>query len=103
MKPIEIITIVACVAIVLGVIIASIVRKVKGKPSLGCDCAGCAHAKECNGNCACSGNIDINELIAKRKQELAEQNGECTCESGNSSEQTCECCCHCDSQAENKE
>ena len=51
MKPIEIIVIIAAVAIVAGVIIASIVRKLKGKPSLGSDCAGCSHAGQCNGKC----------------------------------------------------
>lgn len=39
----EIILIAACAVLVLGVITAAIVRKVKGKPS--CDCA------ECHGCC----------------------------------------------------
>ena len=45
MHPIGIVTIVVAVAIVAGVIVASIVRKAKGKPSLGSDCAGCSHAR----------------------------------------------------------
>lgn len=84
MKPIEIITIVACVAIVVGVIVASIVRKLKGKPSMGCDCAGCAHAKECNGACCVSSGekVDWSELVEKRKQELQNNKTDevCTCE-----------------------
>ena len=40
----EIILIVACVAIVVGVAISVIVRKAKGKPAC-CD--------ECSGNCSC--------------------------------------------------
>ena len=40
----EIVLIVACVAIVAGVIATVIVRKVKGKPAC-CD--------ECSGNCSC--------------------------------------------------
>lgn len=90
MKPIEIITIVVCVAIVVAVIVASIVRKIKGKPSLGCDCAGCKHAGECDGSC-CGGDekVDWNELIAKRKQELEDQNNsECTCECCKQKEQS---------------
>ena len=40
----EIILIVACAAIVVGVVVAVIVRKAKGKPAC-CD--------ECSGNCSC--------------------------------------------------
>lgn len=74
MKPIEIIVIIAAVAIVAGVIIASIVRKLKGKPSLGSDCAGCSHAGQCNGKC-CSNqdNVDWTELVKQRKAELEAQ------------------------------
>lgn len=71
MHPIGIVTIVVAVAIVAGVIIASIVRKAKGKPSLGSDCAGCSHAGQCNGHC-CSQDKDIDwtELVKQRKAEL---------------------------------
>ena len=71
MHPVAIVTIIAAVAIVGGVIIASIVRKVKGKPSLGSDCAGCSHAGQCNGHC-CSQDKDVDwtELVKKRKAEL---------------------------------
>ncbi len=74
MKPIEIIVIIAAVAIVAGVIIASIVRKLKGKPSLGSDCAGCSHAGQCNGKCYSNqGNVDWTELVKQRKAELEAQ------------------------------
>ena len=74
MKPIEIIVIIAAVAIVVGVIIASIVRKLKGKPSLGSDCAGCSHAGQCNGKCCSNqGNVDWTELVKQRKAELEAQ------------------------------
>lgn len=74
MKPIEIIVIIAAVAIVAGVIIASIVRKLKGKPSLGSDCAGCSHAGQCNGKyCSNQGNVDWTELVKQRKAELEAQ------------------------------
>lgn len=71
MHPIGIVTIVVAVAIVVGVIIASIVRKAKGKPSLGSDCAGCSHAGQCNGHC-CSQDKDVDwtELVKQRKAEL---------------------------------
>lgn len=74
MKSIEIIVIIAAVAIVAGVIIASIVRKLKGKPSLGSDCAGCSHAGQCNGKCCSNqGNVDWTELVKQRKAELEAQ------------------------------
>lgn len=74
MKPIEIIVIIAAVAIVAGVIIASIVRKLKGKPFLGSDCAGCSHAGQCNGKCCSNqGNVDWTELVKQRKAELEAQ------------------------------
>lgn len=74
MKPIEIIVIIAAVAIVAGVIIASIVRKLKGKPSLGSDCAGCSHAGQCNGKCCSNqGNVDWTALVKQRKAELEAQ------------------------------
>lgn len=74
MKPIEIIVIIAAVAIVAGVIIASIVRKLKGKPSLGSDCAGCSHVGQCNGKCCSNqGNVDWTELVKQRKAELEAQ------------------------------
>lgn len=42
----EIILIIACAAIVLGVAISFIVKKAKGKPT--CDCGSdCAHCKGC--------------------------------------------------------
>lgn len=74
MHPIGIATIVVAVAIVVGVVVASIVRKVKGKPSLGSDCAGCSHAGQCNGHCCNQDqNVDWSELVAKRKEELRKQ------------------------------
>ena len=47
----EIILIIACALIVVGVAIAAIVRKVKGKPGCDCDCgccSGCTHCAEQN-------------------------------------------------------
>lgn len=73
MHPVGIVTIIVAVAIVAGVIIASIVRKVKGKPSLGSDCAGCSHAGQCNGHCCSDQKVDWSELVAKRKEELKKQ------------------------------
>ncbi|MDY4412348.1 MAG: FeoB-associated Cys-rich membrane protein [Eubacteriales bacterium] len=73
MHPVAIVTIIAAVAIVGGVIIASIVRKVKGKPSLGSDCAGCSHAGQCNGHCCSDKNVDWTELVKQRKAELEAQ------------------------------
>jgi len=71
MHPIGIVTIVVAVAIVAGVSIASIVRKAKGKPSLGSDCAGCSHAGQCNGHCCSQGkDVDWTELVKQRKAEL---------------------------------
>ncbi len=70
MHPIGIVTIVVAVAIVVGVIVASIVRKAKGKPSLGSDCAGCSHAGQCNGHCQSDKDVDWSELVKKRKAEL---------------------------------
>ena len=40
MKPIDIIILIAAVAIVIGVIVWQIIRKKQGK-SLGCDCSSC--------------------------------------------------------------
>jgi len=46
MGPLEIILIIACAAIVIGVIAKSVVRKKQGKCS--CDCGGdCAHCAAC--------------------------------------------------------
>ena len=47
----EIILIVACALLVIGVAVSRIVKKAKGKPTCdcGCDCAhcaGCAHATQ---------------------------------------------------------
>lgn len=42
----EIILIIACAAIVLGVAISFIVKKAKGKPTCDCGC-DCAHCKGC--------------------------------------------------------
>lgn len=71
MHPIGIVTIVVAVAIVAGVSIASIVRKAKGKPSLGSDCAGCSHAGQCKGHCCSQDkNVDWTELVKQRKAEL---------------------------------
>ena len=45
MEPIEIVAIVVCAVIVLGVLISAIIRRVKGKT--GCDCADCCGGAGC--------------------------------------------------------
>ncbi len=47
MKPIEIIVITACVLIVGGVIISSIINRKKGKNSCGCNCSNCSYRMGC--------------------------------------------------------
>ncbi|MBQ7235682.1 MAG: FeoB-associated Cys-rich membrane protein [Clostridia bacterium] len=47
MQPIEIIVIIACVVIVAGVIVKSIIDKKKGKTSCGCDCSKCSGCSSC--------------------------------------------------------
>jgi len=47
MKPWEIILIVACAAIVVGVVVAAVVRKLKGKSGCDCDCASCGMCSHC--------------------------------------------------------
>ena len=42
MTLIEILVIIACVLIVGGVILSTIINKKKGKTSCGCDCAHCS-------------------------------------------------------------
>ena len=43
----EVLLIVACVAIVVGVVISHIVRKKKGKSSCDCGCSDCASCAYC--------------------------------------------------------
>lgn len=66
MKPIEIITIIVAVAIVLGVFIAWVVRKAKGKPTG--DCAGCPYAKNCKSHGHCGGDVNILEELKKNAE-----------------------------------
>lgn len=47
MTAIEIIVIIACVLIVVGVIIKTIINKKKGKTSCGCDCSKCSSCSAC--------------------------------------------------------
>ncbi len=58
MGPVEIVVIIAAIAIVLGVVIAAIVRKAKGKPSLSSDCCGCPYADKCQSCHGCSAQDD---------------------------------------------
>lgn len=51
MGPLEIAVIIIAVGIVVAVVIAAIVRKLKGKPSLSSDCCGCPYSKDCDHNC----------------------------------------------------
>lgn len=57
MEFIEIIVIIACILIVGGVIIKSIIDKKKGKTSCGCDCSSCSR------NCSRCGDTDKKENI----------------------------------------
>ncbi len=50
MGPWEIVLIVACALIVVGVITAAIIRKKKGKSSCGCDCSSCPGCSSCHVN-----------------------------------------------------
>lgn len=117
MKPIEIVVIIAAVAIVAGVIIASVVRKLKGKPSLASDCSCCSRQGKCNGSCSqADKNVDWSELVKQRKAQLEAQkardgvNDACKCDSApdacscESASKACECncapkACECDNQA----
>lgn len=126
MKPIEIVVIIAAVAIVAGVIIASVVRKLKGKPSLASDCSCCSRQGKCNGSCSqADKNVDWSELVKQRKAQLEAQKARdgasdackcesapdaCSCESApdvcscESAPDVCECncmpkACECDNQA----
>lgn len=47
MKPLDIVLIIGCVAVVLGVAIAAIIRKKKGKSSCGGDCVCCGACSAC--------------------------------------------------------
>ena len=108
MKPIEIVVIIAAVAIVAGVIIASVVRKLKGKPSLASDCSCCSRQGKCNGSCSqADKNVDWSELVKQRKAQLEAQkardgaNDACKCENA---PDACSCesaskACECDNQA----
>ncbi len=117
MKPIEIVVIIAAVAIVAGVIIASVVRKLKGKPSLASDCSCCSRQGKCNGSCSqADKNVDWSELVKQRKAQLEAQKARdgvsdaCKCDSApdacscESASKACECncvpkACECDNQA----
>ena len=61
MGPIEIVTIILAVLIVVGVLAAYIVRKVKGKPTG--DCAGCPYAGDCKhgGGCGSHQHVDLSQ------------------------------------------
>lgn len=108
MKPIEIVVIIAAVAIVAGVIIASVVRKLKGKPSLASDCSCCSRQGKCNGSCSqADKNVDWSELVKQRKAQLEAPKARdgasdaCKCESA---PDACSCesaskACECDNQA----
>ena len=57
MEFIEIVVIIACILIVGGVIIKSIIDKKKGKTSCGCNCSSCSR------NCSRCGDTDKKENI----------------------------------------
>ena len=56
MKIWEILLIVACVAVVVGVVIATVIRKIKGKSSCGCDCGSCNACPHCSAQTEKDGN-----------------------------------------------
>ena len=69
MGPIEIVTIILAVLVVVGVIAAYIIRKAKGKPTG--DCAGCPYANGCkHGDCCHTHSIDL----TKYEKNDSEQN-----------------------------
>lgn len=47
MQPIEIVLVLFCALVVVGVVAASFVRRKRGKPGCGCDCADCGHCAAC--------------------------------------------------------
>lgn len=49
MQPVEIVLIIACALIVVGVAVSAVVRKKRGKTGCGCDCADCGHCSACRG------------------------------------------------------
>lgn len=49
MQPIEIIIVIAAVAVVAAVVIGRIVCKKRGGTGCGCDCADCGHCSACRG------------------------------------------------------
>ncbi len=51
MGPVEITVIVLVAAFVATMAIVMIVRKAKGKPSLGSDCGCCPYSANCHGDC----------------------------------------------------
>lgn len=55
MEPIEIIAIVVCAVIVVGVLVSALIRRAKGKT--GCDCGDCC------GGCAGCGKSPTNAKI----------------------------------------
>lgn len=69
MGALEIILIVACVAIVAGVTVAAIVRKRKGKSPC-CD--------ECSGNCGCCSHCAVNSDGVATDTDIGDSTVNCT-------------------------
>ena len=59
----EIVLIIACSLIVIGVIVSVIVKKAKGKPTCDCGCE-CSH---CSGHCHAQENEDVKKIMEKIK------------------------------------
>lgn len=61
MKPLEIVLIIACVAIVVGVVVSRIIKKKKGIPTCDCGCDGCS-------GCSCCDIAKLEELRSKNAE-----------------------------------
>ncbi len=72
MGPIEITVIVLVAAFVVAMAIAMIVRKLKGKPSLGSDCGCCPYSSNCHGACK-GGKEDVSDIVAEAKARQAQR------------------------------
>ncbi|MCM1306048.1 MAG: hypothetical protein NC037_01230 [Bacteroides sp.] len=70
MGPIEIVTIILVVLVVVGILAGYAVRRIKGKPTGGC--AGCPYSKDCgHGGCGSHHTIDLSKY---KKDDDSEQN-----------------------------
>lgn len=61
MGPLEIILIIACAAVVIGVAVSYVIKRKQGKT--GCDCG------ECGGNCACCAAAKAATLKSRKEND----------------------------------